>query len=211
MSKELSKKDIAKLALTKVIETPDWTKFPEIIPLGDRYKLPKKLIKKGWFEYGKHLQKEKDYVNAILAFNSARRLDIYDPKIVKILCESINDFYEFYQPRFSREDLVIFKDALDRFMNFYQIRKEKISSDILEHGRLVIRRVDQQIEVAPSKEETPATFKVNTIYNALYDNMTPAELKTELARIIAPTIREMLEEKKNSKKKNKKNTKAKDV
>ena len=57
--------------------------------------------------------------------------------------------------------------------------------------------------VAEEKIETPATFKVGQIHNAIYDDMTFEELQSEFARIIEPTVRDILEEKEKETKKKK--------
>jgi hypothetical protein len=50
------------------------------------------------------------------------------------------------------------------------------------------------VHSAPSREETPATHRVEYIYNALYGDMTIDEIRAKFARIMAPYFRQKLEE-----------------
>lgn len=70
---------------------------------------------------GDHSVEQKDFVAAILAFNSARVIALTDKKTVERLLQGLNDFYRRFMEHFSYEDLVVLKDALDRFIGFYRV------------------------------------------------------------------------------------------
>lgn len=204
-----TKKQIATLALKTAIKKHDWGRLFDIVSMSAKQGCSKVLIKKGWVELGNHLLEGKDYVNAILAFNSARTLGLFDKKVLDKFIHGLNEFYKIFRQKFSREDLIVFNDTLARLINFYRLHKDRGLDYATEEGQNLVRKVEQQIEVAPSKVETQATFKVKQICDALYSNMTTEEVRAEFAKIVAPLIRDEYEKrvKEKSKQKKRKNVK----
>jgi hypothetical protein len=183
-------KQIVTAALKTAIKKQDWERLPDLLPLGHKHRVAGGLQTKGWLLLGDHLAAGGDSVGAILSYNSARIISLHDKNILDKLFGNLTDFYESFHSHFSREDLVLFKDTLVRIIGFYRIRKEEKLLQFVEAGSAFIHRVQRQLDIAPSKVETVATFKVNQIHSALYTSMTAEEVRAEFARLVAPIIRE---------------------
>jgi hypothetical protein len=164
--------------------------FPLLIGAA-AYGLSDSLISKGWLVIGEERAKQKEYLGAILAFNTARIKRLYDKKVVEKLFQSFNAFYEQLRRKFSREDLVLFKETIERLVHFYKIKAKTYPklADIAAFGDDLLHRITKHVETAPLKDKTQATSKVKQISAALYSEMTPEELRTEFAKIVTPLIR----------------------
>jgi hypothetical protein len=197
-------KALVTLALKTAIKKQDFERLPDMLPLAKKHNVQKKLLIQGWLLLAEDSLERKDYVNAVLSYNSARSFDLRDKRILARLLDSIDQFYGQFRGVFSWDDLVLLADALERLVGFYRINGGPGFDDFVISASGVLAKVKRHREIADEKIETAASFKVGQIWDALYSDMTVEELKTELARIIAPTIRDIIQKRSGDKKKKRK-------
>ena len=197
------KKKVFTFHLKNSIEKEEWKKLVSLLPVAEEVEISTTLLRKGWILAGEYLAGEKDWTNAIISYNKAR---VKNPSTIYVFDKLINafgSFYEQFKDKFSKADLKILKDPLFLLIDYYQLNYPKHQAHI-EVGKELIQKINYRMKyVAEEKIETPATFKVEQIHNAIYDDMTFEELQSEFARIIEPTIRDILEEKDKETKKKK--------
>jgi len=189
--------------LKQHIEKGEWQKLIKVLPGAEEVEVSTTLLRKGWILAGEYLAGEKDWTSAIISFNKAR---VRNPSTIYVFDELINafgSFYEQFKNRFSKADLKILKDPLVLLIDYHQLNFPKHQAQV-EIGKELIQKINYRMKyIAEEKIETSATFKVEQIHNAIYDDMTFEELQSEFARIIEPTIRDILEEKDKETKKKK--------
>ena len=112
-------------------------------------------------------------------------------------------FYRWLLLPSRKQDLKILKDPLVLLIDYHQLNFPKHQAQV-EVGKELIQKINYRMKyVAEEKTETLATFKVGQIHNAIHDDMTFEELRSEFARIIEPTVRDLVEEKEKETKKGK--------
>ena len=181
-------------AIRQNIAKKDWSKLSEVMIGAELAKVGKPLRRRGWYQVGLFEAERGNHAAAIMAFNSARILDPQPGAIVGRIFEEAEAFCGDFDGRFSRQDLLMLGQALQRIQAFH-LTHTKVPTDVLEKGRRVVRWIESRITDAPLREETPATHHVQRIYAALYPPMTIEEVRAEFARIVEPLIRERLERK----------------
>jgi hypothetical protein len=140
----------------------------------------------------RHYRESKKHIEALLACNKARQAKLDDDEFFEGLINSFSIIYDEHKDVFSREAPVLLDNQLSRLVSFYTIHLPT-DKPILDEGEILLSRIKYHLQSAPSKEETPATHKVEYIYNALYVDMTIEEIRAEFARIMAPYFRQKLE------------------
>jgi hypothetical protein len=197
-------KALVTLALKTAIKKQDFERLPDMLPLAKKHNVQKKLLIQGWLLLAEGSLERKDYVNAVLSFNSARSFDLRDKRILARLLDSIDHFYGQFREVFSWDDLVLLADALERLLGFYRINGGPGIDDFVSSASGVLAKVKRHREIADEKIETAASFKVGQIWDALYSDMTMEEVRSEFARILAPYLRDEIDAKKKKAKRNKK-------
>jgi len=200
---QIEKKKVFTFHLKNYIEKEEWKKLVSFLPVAEEVEISTTLLRKCWILAGEYLAGEKDWTNAIISYNKAR---VKNPATIYVfdkLIDAFGSFYEQLKDMFSIADLKILKDPLVFLIDYHQLNYPKHQAHI-EVGKELIQKINYRMKyVAEEKIETPATFKVGQIHNAIYDDMTFEELQSEFARIIEPTIRDILEEKEKETKKKK--------
>ena len=189
----VSDKEIYSEAIRQNVLKRDLTRLYDTMAEAEKAGVGKTLRKKGWVVLGRLEAERGNHPAAIIALNSARSTQPTDKLVVRKLFEQLEVFYEANESVFSREDLLLFEDPIERIEGFYRLRNEKDAAG-LDRARKLIMRIQAKVNDAPSKIESRVTHHVERIYSALYSTMTPEEVRAEFARIIAPTLREMLKE-----------------
>jgi hypothetical protein len=184
-------KELYSEAIRQNIAKKDWPKLAEVMLVTEEVGVTKSLRKKGWFQVGLSEAEKGNHPSAIIAFNSARVLDPRPGKILSRMYEEAEAFCEDFAGRFSRQDLYMLGQALERVSHFYAFHA-KVPMDVVERGKKVTRWIEARLTDAPLRDETPATHHVQRIYAALYPPMTMEEVRAEFARIVEPMMRERL-------------------
>lgn len=113
-------------------------------------------------------------------------------------------FYEEYKDIFSVEDLGKLHEPLERILNYHELNHNG-QELILKQGRDLVIKIKYRIKyLAKKSNESPATKMVNLINNALYSEMSPAEIQAEFANIVEDDIRDIIDKKRKKKDKKKK-------
>lgn len=172
----------------------DWQKLSEVMIGAEMVGVNKALRKKGWLHVGQFETERGNHPAAIIALNSARVLERHPGKVLALMFAEIEAFCEDFDGRFSRQDLLLLAQALERVRSFHSIHS-KVPADVQDKGKRVMHWIESRLSDAPLKVETPATHHVQRIYSALYSPMTIEEVRAEFARIVEPLIRERLERK----------------
>jgi len=181
-------------AIRQNIAKKDWRKLSEVMIGAEKVGVGKSLRKKGWFQVGLSEAERGNHPSAIVAFNSARVLDSHPDEVLERLYGEVEGFCAEFDGIFSRADLFVLRQALERIDSFHRYHA-KVAIGTLTRGKRLARWSEQRLQGAPLKEETPATHHVQRIYAALYPPMTIEEVRAEFARIVEPLIRERLERK----------------
>ena len=189
--------------LKKNIEKGEWQKLIKLLPYAEEVEISTTLLRKGWILAGEYLAGEKDWTNAIISYNKAR---VKNPATIYVfdkLIDAFGSFYEQLKDKFSITDLKNLKDPLVLLIDYHQLNFPKHQAQV-EVGKELIQKINYRMKYFSEEEiETPATFMVRQIHNAIYDDMTFEELQSEFARIIEPTIRDLLDDKDKETKKKK--------
>jgi hypothetical protein len=200
------KKKVLNLRIKQNIENKEWQKLITALPVAEEAKISTSLLRKAWIYGGEYLFEKKDWVNVITFYNKARSINPSTVVVFDKLIQAFNLFFEQFKDKFSKQDLKTLRDPLILMIDYHEINFPK-HQPLIEIGKELIQKIDYKIKyVATDQVETVATFKVQQIYNAIYDDMTFEQLRSEFARIIEPTVRELLDkkEKETKKEKNKK-------
>ncbi len=202
------KRELTTRALKNAISKNDLKTISEWIELADKYNCSRPLRLRGWQLSAEYYAAQISQVDAIVAFNSARQCGLDNKKSLSGLFDALSAFFTAYQQQFTKHDLELMLDQIQRLTEFYKIRKLWDSPPI-RNGRKITREIEKQIILAPEKIEGPATHKVERVVDALTQNVTKEEVMADFARIIAPVFREIIakeesEEKESKSKKRKK-------
>jgi hypothetical protein len=181
-------------AIRQNIRRKDWRKLSEVMIGADLAGVRKLLRRRGWYQVGLFEAERENHPAAIIALNSARRLDPKPDQPLNRMLEQIEAFCQDFDGRFSREDLYMLLRSVERVNSFHSFHS-KVATEIQEKGKRLVGWIESQLSEASLKEETPATHHVQRIYSALYPPMTIEEVRAEFARIVEPLIRERLERK----------------
>jgi hypothetical protein len=181
-------------AIRQNIVKKDWQKLSEVMIGAEKVGVRKVLRKTGWVQVGRFEASKGNHPSAIVAFNSARVLDPHPSNILGWMYEEVEAFCGDFEGRFSRQDLLVLAQALERVRAFHSLHS-KVPVDVQDKGKSIAHWIESRLSNAPLKEETPATHHVQHIYSALYPPMTIEEVRAEFARIVEPLIRERLERK----------------
>ncbi len=183
------------LALSQNLEKGNWEKVQELLPAAENIGVSSRQLQKTWTNFGIHQKNQNNLVSAVVSFASARRHALDNNQILAELLLCLGGFIERFESKFSREDLVHLEYGLDRVYSFQKTRP-KTSDANLQRAKELLAYIRAQKQVAPSKQETPATHHVLRIFAALHPDMTFDEVKVEFARVVAPLIRRKLAESK---------------
>jgi len=145
----------------------------------------------------------KIYDSAIIYFNKGR---IISPATEKFFDGFVNNyilFYENYKNVCSVQDLNKLYQPFERILNYHEVNHND-HEHMLRRGRDLLIKINYRIKYNAKKAiETPATHKIDRIYNALYSDMSVSEIQAEFARIIEDDIREIVDKKRKKKHKKK--------
>lgn len=190
-AKEYSK--IANEGIKRSIKQKDRDKLLGFLDVAQKHGAHKKTIFSGWICVGDLFEKDELYVESIEAFSKARHLYPSNGRAVKSLLGAFNKFCNLHYFEFSKEDLTKLIDAIQPLANYIEVTEIDLNIPI-EHELKIIQEIKFRREDAPSKIETKLSFRVNKIYNALYGEMTPEEVRQEFARIAFPIITRIYKE-----------------
>ncbi len=186
-------------ALKEHLKKENWQKIEELLPFAETQGVSNRLLQKTWTELGYH-QKEKDEsVSALISFVAARKYNTKNHKMFAEIVECLSQFVHLYCNKFSKEDLVFLKYGLERIYTFENQPNSKEPS--LFFAKKLQTQIDNLLKSAKSKPETPASFNVQRIYDALYTRMTPEEVRVEFAKLFFDANRDEYERRIKEKKK----------
>ena len=213
MTRITNNKKLITVAVKKHLLVDNWQEIDTLMVHADKYQLPAKLRLKGWLGVAEYRFKKDKLAEAIEAYNRARILDPANENILEKLFGTLDRIFERFKVEFSRQDLRKLEEPIEKIINYYKVN-EKAKALPIEYGQLLLQKIRFQIYDAPWRLETPATYAVQQIYDALYTGMTIEEVRAEFARLMAPIFREIIdkedsEEDKPKKKKTPKTTKKK--
>lgn len=191
-------------ALTQHLKNSNWEKIEELLPAAESYGVSAQLLQNAWTELGQHQKKDDKLVSALVSFAAARKHALDNNHLFSELLDCLTGFIDLFEPKFSREDLVLLEYGLDRVYSFQKLQPNSNEPIFFRAKELQIRIKDLLI-FAPSKAETVASPNVQRIYAALYSDMTQDEVRTEFARLFmemsGDEYEKRLKEKKKAKKK----------
>ena len=159
------------------------------LPIAEEEKVSQRLLYKGWKIAADFQESKNDIIQAIVSYNKARQIKpsvifVFD-KVVSL----IERFLEKNKEGFSKTDLKLLKTTLETILNYHSVKFAN-HKKIVEHGRSLLDLINYREEyIAKDALETPLTFPVEKIYNAITENMTMQEVKQEAAHTFAEIIR----------------------
>ncbi len=199
----MKSEEILTKRIQKNIKEKDWPRLAEALPVTEEYHVSKSLLYKGWVLLGWYYEQQEKLTEAIKAYNKAR---VIKPSVVMVfdkLLSSADSFFNKDRELFSKSDLQKFKAALLPIINYHSVNFPKQKS-VVGTGERILNKIDYRMKFeAPDMAESPVTYQVQIIFDALYGDMTKAELTAEFARIIEDDIRKLYEKRKKTKKKKK--------
>ena len=196
-------KELFSEAIRQNIAKKDWQKLSDVLIGAEQIGVSKRLRVKGWRSLAEYQHSRGNLPAAVLAYNSARSLDLGNRVLLSGLLQSYEEFYSEFEDKFSNEDLGLLVRPLNSLFNFYSVHRSQVEPD-LEGVRRLAERIRLKALSAPSRRETSATHKVQTIYSAVFSpNMTPEEVRAEFARVFVPLIRDEYEKRMREAKKRK--------
>ena len=174
------------------------------MPTAEEAGISKSLLRKAFILGSEYLEEKEDWVNVIKYYNKARSMDPGTVNVFNKLVRAFNSFYLLFKEEFSKQDLQLLREPLQLILDFHTINFPK-HQKIIKAGYELVQKIDYQLKYkAIDKIESAASFRVQQIHDAIYEDMTFEQLQSEFARIIEPTVRDLLDEKEKEKKKNKK-------
>ena len=198
------KKKILTLRVKNNIEAGEWQKLVAALPAAEDAGISKSLLRKAFILGSEYLEEKEDWVNVIKYYNKARSMDPGTVNVFNKLVRAFNSFYLLFKEEFSKQDLQLLREPLQLILDFHTINFPK-HQKIIKAGYELVQKIDYQLKYkAIDKIESAASFRVQQIHDAIYEDMTFEQLQSEFARIIEPTVRDLLDEKEKEKKKNKK-------
>ena len=193
-------------AVEAAIEKNNYTKLAALVEFADEYGVKKSLRYKAWLILGMQWKNERQFVDAAIALNAARRTEPLKTSTVRLLFECIMHFVEEYRTIFSLSDLTKIEIELERILEFYKVKK-LWTHPVIKDGRNLYEQVKLIKQTAKEVVETPATHKTDRITNALHTNVSIDEVRADFARIVTPYLLEMIAEEKKKEAKKKRRTK----
>jgi hypothetical protein len=200
---QIEKKKMLTLRVKNNIENGEWQKLIDALPVAEEAGIPKPLLHKAFILASGYLEERGELTKVINYLNKARSLK---PETVKVFDKIIKAFYSFYlqfKEVFSKQDLTLLKETLLFLIDYHHMNFPRHQNQV-KLGRELIQKIDYRLKFkAQDKSESPATFRVQQIQDAIYGDMTFEELRSEFARLIEPTVRDLLDEKAKEDKKSK--------
>lgn len=179
--------------ITEYLKNKDYERLNAVLSLGEKYNLPKSLMKKAYLAAGKYLLSKDKTHDAIITLNKARNLDQKSGKTLQLFVDAVLRFFKDNVEEYSKSDLEEFKLTILPIIEFHKL-KFPAQRSIIDSTSHMFKRIDYRIEyVAKEAVETKITFRVNEIKNALYGDLTMEQVQQEFARLLVPRMREYLE------------------
>jgi hypothetical protein len=182
----MKKSMVQKQPKPKVVETTKETSVGEELPL----ERPSEMTMDQAMDLVKETE-NRDIVSAIDVVNKARVLDLYNKAHIIRLFQNLSNFYKEFEQEFSKSDLETLLEPVNRLVDFYKV-KGLWDSPPVRVGRDLVTRINGKLPNAQVATETKATFRVEQIAASLSHNVSPEEVKADVARILAPVVREMI-------------------
>ena len=205
MADQLQKeqKKIFTLRIKKSIKESNWKELTDLLPGAEEVGISKSLLRKAFILGSEYLEEKKDWVGVIKYYNKARSMDPASVNVFNKLLSAFNSIYLLFKEEFSKQDLQLLREPLQLILDFHTINFPK-HQKIIKAGYELVQKIDYQLKYkAIDKIESAASFRVQQIHDAIYEDMTFEQLQSEFARIIEPTVRDLLDEKEKEKKKKK--------
>ncbi len=199
--KSIETKQMYSEAIRQNIAKKDWQKLSEVMIGAELVGVAKSLRARGWRHVGEYEHGRGNFSSAVIAFNSARSLDLANKNVFGKFLGAYESFFSEFEENFSKEDLSLLIQPLVSIINFYSVHQPKELRGV-DTARRLLKRLQVTARHAQSRRETPASHKVEQIVGAVYlPTMTPEEVRAEFARVLAPLIRDEYESPAKSKKK----------
>lgn len=197
------KKKILTLRVKNNIQAGEWQKLIAALPAVEDAGISKPLLSKAFILGAEYLEEKEDWVNVIKYSNKARSLNPSTANVFEKLVNAFGSFYLLFKEEFSKQDLKRLREPLMLILDYHFINFPK-HKKIVKTGNELVQKIDYQLKYkATDKIESAASFRVQQIHDAIYEDMTFEEIQSEFARIIEPTVRDLLDEKEKEKKKKK--------
>jgi hypothetical protein len=175
------------------LKNKDYERLNAVLSLGEKYNLPKSIMKKAYLAAGEYLLSKDKTHEAIINLNKARNLDQKSGKTLQLFVDAVLRFFKDNVEEFSKKDLEEFKLTILPIIEFHKL-KFPAQRKIIDSTSHMFKRIDYRIEyVAKEAVETKVTFRVHEIKNALYGDLTMEQVQQEFARLLVPRMREYLE------------------
>jgi hypothetical protein len=185
--------------IEQTLQRRDFGGLEQTLKMADEAKVPIKLRLKGWLALADESEQKKSMLKALLHLNSARRVSLSNVTVAQRIMNTAVKFYAQINKDCSREDVIRYQAAIGQIVSSYQSRGIDVSL-----GEELIKRLDYEIPLHNSKEETPASPAVNSFFNSVREGMTQQEVFDDLARLLAPNAIELIEKNEELLKKEKK-------
>jgi len=142
------------------------------------------LLKKGFlFTANAHLNSG-DLFRSLSAFEYARNLTPYDPRLLKKEFKLLERIFDKFYPDLVKRDLQIYRGILEILRSVYLSRFPNIAK-VLES---LDKRVSGLLDQASDAVEGKYSYRLEKIFCNMYNDLTPEEQAELFAEIIAPEI-----------------------
>lgn len=197
------KKKMLTLRVKNNIENGEWQKLIDALPVAEEAGISKPLLHNAFILASEYLEERGELTNVINYLNKARSLKPETLKVFDKIIKAFDSFYLQFKEVFSKQDLTLLKETLLFLIDYHYMNFPRHQNQV-KLGRELIQKIDYRLKFkAEDKSESPATFRVQQIQDAIYGDMTFEELQSEFARLIEPTVRDLLDEKAKEDKKSK--------
>jgi len=142
------------------------------------------LLKKGFLYTADHHLNSGDLFRSLSAFEYARNLTLYDPKLLKKEFKLLERIFDQFYPDFVNRDLQVYRGLLKVLQSKYLKRFPNVTK-VLES---LDRRASRLLDHAPEAVEGKYTYSLEKIFCNMYNDLTPEEQAELFAEIIAPEI-----------------------
>jgi len=143
-----------------------------------------RLLKKGFLYTADTHLNSGDLFRSLSAFEYARNLTPYDPRLLKKEFKLLERIFDLYYPDFVNRDLQVYRGILRILLSKYLKRFPNVTKVLVS----LDRRASKLLDHAPEAVEGKYTYRLDKMFCNMYNDLTPEEQAELFAEIIAPEI-----------------------
>ena len=143
-----------------------------------------RLLKKGFLYTADTHLNSGDLLKSLSAFEYARNLTLFDPKLLKKEFKLLERIFDKFYPDFVNRDLQVYRGIL-RILGSKYLKRFPNIANVLE---ALDKRVSGLLDQASDADEGKYTYRLDRIFCNMYNDLTPEEQAELFAEIIAPEI-----------------------